>query len=113
MHEMALAEGVLGVVEDAARAAGGTQVRAVWLEIGRLAAVEVDALRFAFDVVKHGSVAAAAALQVIDVPATAWCMPCGATVPLAARGEPCPRCGSYQLQPATGTELRVKEIELA
>lgn len=117
MHEMSLAEGVLGVVEDAQRAAGPKgahwTVRCVRVEIGRLAAVELDALRFSFDVVKQGSVAAGAALEVIEVPGAAWCLRCGDTVPLAQRGEPCPRCGSYQLQVTAGDELRVKEIELA
>ena len=113
MHEMSLAEGVLGVIEDAAQAQGFARVRTVWLEIGRLAAVEVEALRFSFDVVKRGSVADAATLEIIDVPGTAWCMQCSDSVPLAARGEPCPRCGSHQLQVSSGTEMRVKELEIA
>jgi hydrogenase nickel incorporation protein HypA/HybF len=31
-------------------------------------------------------------------------------VPLAARGDACPLCGSWQLQPTGGTELRVREL---
>jgi hydrogenase nickel incorporation protein HypA/HybF len=31
-------------------------------------------------------------------------------VALAARGDACPLCGSYQLQPTGGTELRVREL---
>lgn len=113
MHEMALAEGVLQVIEDTARAQPISRVRTVWLEIGELAAVEIDCLRFAFDVVKRDSVAADAALEIVTVPGSAWCMPCSQTVPLAARGDPCPRCGSHQLQVSGGTEMRVKELELA
>jgi hydrogenase nickel incorporation protein HypA/HybF len=33
-------------------------------------------------------------------------------VTLACIGEPCPRCGSYQLQVTAGDELRVKDIEI-
>ena len=118
MHEMSLAEGVLGVVEDTLAAqspAAGREdvVRAVRLEIGRLAAVELEALRFAFDVVKRGTVADGAVLEVIDLPGAAWCMRCCATVPVAQRGDGCPACGSYQLQVTAGDELRVKDIELA
>lgn len=114
MHEMSLAEGVLGVVEDALRGErGGVQVRSVRLEIGQLAAVEIDALRFSFDVVKCGSVAEAARLDVIELPGQAWCMQCAETVALAQRGDGCPRCGSHQLQVTGGDELRVKDIELA
>jgi len=116
MHEMSLAEGVLGVVEDtlAAQPGGGREaVRSVRLEIGRLAAVELEALRFSFDVVKRGSVADGATLEVIEVPGAAWCMQCCATVSIGQRGDACPACGSYQLQVTAGDELRVKDIELA
>ncbi len=112
MHEMSLAEGVLGAIEDAARAQRFTAVKTVRLEIGQLAAVELDALRFAFDVVKRGGIADGARLEIVDVPGAAWCMRCCEAVPLAARGEACPRCGSYQLQVTGGEELRVKELEV-
>lgn len=113
MHEMSLAEGVIGVVADAARAHAPCTVNTVRLEIGALAAVECDALRFAFDIVKRGSVAEAAALDIVRVPGSAWCLQCSRTVALAERGDPCPECGSWQLQVTGGTELRVKELELA
>lgn len=134
MHEMSLAEGVLGVVQDAARRSAQAAaslgdddsridagrlahdpcvVRVVRLEIGALAAVECEALRFAFDVVKRGSVAADAVLEIVNVPGSAWCMLCSTTVSIAARGEPCPRCGRFQLQVTDGEQMRVKELELA
>jgi hydrogenase nickel incorporation protein HypA/HybF len=113
MHEMALAEGVLGVVQDAARGHQPCTVRVVRLEIGALAAVECEALRFAFEVVKRGSVADAAALDIIEVPGAAWCMQCSRSVAIAERGEPCPDCGSWQLQVTAGDAMRVKELELA
>lgn len=117
MHEMSLAEGVLGVVEDvmAQQRLADTQevVRRVRLEIGRLAAVEVEALRFSFDVVKRGTVADSAVLEIVDLPGEAWCMKCCSTVPIARRGDGCPVCGSHQLQVTAGDELRVKDIELA
>lgn len=112
MHEMALAEGVISVIENAARTQGFKRVKTVWLEIGRLAAVEPDALRFSFDVVKRGTIAAEAGIEFVDVPGQAWCMKCGDTVAIDARGAACPACGSYQLQVAGGEDMRVKELEV-
>jgi hydrogenase nickel incorporation protein HypA/HybF len=109
MHEMSLAEGVLQVVEEAAQA---RPVRMVRLEIGALAAVELEALRFAFEVVKHGSVAAQATLDIVATPGAAWCMRCCASVPIAGRGDACPHCGSHQLQVTGGDAMRVKDLEL-
>ena len=113
MHEMSLAEGILQIVESTARAHDARAVRAVWLELGALSHVEQEALRFSFDVVRRGTVADGARLEVVTTPGRAWCMPCGAAVDLAKLGDPCPACGSYQLQVTQGEEMRVKEIEIA
>lgn len=113
MHEMSLAEGIVRIVEDTAQANAARAVRAVWLELGALSHVELDALRFSFDVVKRGTVAQAARLEVVTTPGRAWCMPCGVDIALPRLGDPCPRCGSHQLQVTQGDEMRVKEIEIA
>ena len=112
MHEMSLALGVVQIVEEAARAQGFAKVRAVRLEIGRLAAVEVEALRFCFQAATRGTVADEAALEIVALPGTAWCMQCSRSVELPALAEPCTICGGYQLQVTGGTEMRVKELEI-
>ena len=113
MHEMALAEGIVQIVEETARANAAASVRAVHLRIGALSSVEPAALRFSFDAVTRGTVADGARLEMITTPGRAWCLPCGETVDLARRGDACPRCGSYQLQVTQGDEMRVSEIEIA
>ena len=112
MHEMALAEGVLQIVQDAAKREGFRRVRAVWLEIGRLSSVEPEAMRFCFDAVTRHSVADGAQLEIVETPGAAWCMQCSAPAAIGAVGDPCPGCGSYQLQVTGGTEMRVKELEV-
>lgn len=112
MHEMAIAESILGALEDHARAQQFGKVTLVRLEIGPLAGVEVDALRFSFDVVTKGTLADGARLDIISDPAQAWCMACSKTVEIAQRFDPCPDCGGHQLQITRGTELRIKELEV-
>ena len=113
MHEVALAEGILRIVQDAARRHGATRVATVTLEIGSLAHVEPRALEFCFDAVARGTPAQGARLAIESVPGTAWCMPCGERVPLAKLGDACPRCGSYQVQVVGGEEMRVRDITIA
>jgi len=113
MHEMSLAEGMLQLVEDGARCNAAHAVKAVWLEIGALAQVEVDALRFCFGAVSRGTLAEGAHLEIVATPGAAWCMPCGERVAIARLGDACPRCGSSQLQVVEGEEMRVREIEIA
>jgi hydrogenase nickel incorporation protein HypA/HybF len=113
MHEMSLAESVREIVEDTARANGGGRVTRVRLEIGALAQVELAAMRFAFEVVQRGSMAPAAALEIVEVAGTAWCMQCSAPVRIERRGDACPLCESHQLQVTGGDRMRVLDIELA
>jgi hydrogenase nickel incorporation protein HypA/HybF len=112
MHEMSLVEGIVQLVEDAARADGCTRVKAVWVEIGQLAAVEKEALRFCFDAVTRDGIADGARLEIIETPGQGWCMKCAGTVEVAALYDPCPVCGSYQIQVTGGNEMRVKEFEV-
>ncbi len=110
MHEMSLAEGIIELVEQTARRENAGRVRLVVLEIGQLSSVEPEALKFCFDAVTRGSMAEGAALQIDAVPGTGWCLPCGETVPMTELYGACPKCGSFQVQPTGGTEMRVKEI---
>lgn len=110
MHEMALAEGVLQIVEQAVTETGCTRVKEIRLEIGALAGVEVEALRFCMDAVLRRGPAEGAAVVFETLPGRGWCLQCGDNVEIAALYEACPRCGSYQVQPTGGTEMRVKDL---
>ena len=112
MHEMALAEGVREIVDEAARSGGARRVKAVRLEIGRLAHVEIEAMRFAFEVVKRGSLADSADLEIVERDGSAWCMCCSEVVVIVGFGEPCPKCGRHQLQVTGGDRMQVLEIEI-
>jgi hydrogenase nickel incorporation protein HypA/HybF len=113
MHEMSLAEGVLQLIEDAARAQEFSRVTTVWLEIGQLSGVEVEAMKFCFDAVIRDSIADGARLEIVATPGSGWCMQCSQTVPMQEVFGECPQCGSHQMQVTGGTEMRVKELEVA
>lgn len=112
MHEMALAESVLEVIEDYAARERFRSVKSVRLEIGELAGVEPEAIAFCFDAVTRGSVAEGARLEIVAVAGEGWCMPCASEVPLHARYDPCPRCGAYGVHPRGGTEMRLAELDV-
>ena len=112
MHEMALSESVLESIEHNAQADGFSRVLAIHLEIGELAGVDIDAMRFSFDAVSRGTLAEAARLDISSLPGEAWCMPCGHAVQIAKRFDPCPDCGSHQLQVTGGTDMLLKSLEV-
>jgi hydrogenase nickel incorporation protein HypA/HybF len=109
---MSLCESIVNILEENARSQGFSKVKTVWLEIGGLAGVEVEAMRFSFEVVTRGTLADRARLEIIDVPGQAWCMQCARSVPVRQRFEACPECGSYQLQVTGGEEMKIKELEV-
>jgi hydrogenase nickel incorporation protein HypA/HybF len=110
MHEASLAGGILRLVEDSAKRDRFRRVTALRLEAGRLSGIETRALRFALEALAPGTVLQGAQFQIEEPPGRGWCLPCGASVAIAQRGDPCPRCGGHQLQPTAGTELRIVDL---
>jgi len=112
MHEMALCEGLVQALEEQAGSQGFRRVHAVWVEVGSLAVIECDAMRFNFDIVARGTLAEDAQFNIIEVDGSAWCLPCGAKVVMQRFGDPCPKCGGYQLQVLDGKQIRIKQLEV-
>ena len=112
MHEMSICEGILQVLETESEKKQYSRVKKVAVEVGPLSGVEVEALKFSFDVVMKGTLADQAELIVLEVPATAWCMKCAESVNIEQRYDDCPHCGSAQLQLTGGEELSIKELEV-
>lgn len=113
MHELAVTEGILKVVLDAAAQAGARQIRAIDLVIGELSGMVDDSIQFYFDILSRDTLAAGATLRFHREPATVTCLECGGEfagqLPLTPF---CPRCGSVRLRVAGGRELRVESIEI-
>jgi hydrogenase nickel incorporation protein HypA/HybF len=109
---MSLAENVLQIIEDAAGNGGFHRVRKVILEIGQLAAVEPEAMRFCFDAVVQDSLADSAILEIVEVPGSAWCEHCAATVAVSDIVAACPHCAGYPLYASGGKEMKLSALEV-
>ena len=111
MHELSIMSEALRMAEDAARSAGATRVRKLRLRIGSLSGVVPDALRFAFDVVCHGTMAEGATLEIETVPATGWCATCQAEFECVGFFNECPRCHNVNGELRRGRELDIAAVE--
>lgn len=112
MHEMSLAEGILQLVEDKARHEQASQVRKIIIEIGQLACVAPDALKFCFESVSRGSMAEGSTLEIIDIAGRGRCPDCAREVEMGELYDACPLCGGHPLQTVSGSEMRVRAIEI-
>ena len=109
MHEMALAEGILAVVLNAAH---DEPVRSIRVRVGTLQAVCEDSLRFSFQLAAEGTCAAQAVLTIDEVPARVRCNVCSVESGLGHHALSCPSCGSPDIELLTGEEVRVDAVEL-
>lgn len=112
MHEVSLAGGILNVVEQTRARDPFERVTLLRLEVGALAGVELESLRFALSSIAPDTCLAGASIEIDTPSATAWCMACSQSVTIASRLDACPHCGGYQLQPTSGTELRVVDMQV-
>jgi len=94
------------------RDCGATRVKKVRLEVGALAAVEPQALRFGFGVVSRGTQAEGSELDIVIVPGRAWCAQCEAERDIVRYGGSCQICGAVMLPRGGGDMLRVRELEV-
>ncbi|MCP3392447.1 hydrogenase maturation nickel metallochaperone HypA [Bradyrhizobium sp. CCGB12] len=112
MHELALCESIMEIVEEEARRRSFSKVRTVCLEIGALSHVDAEAIKFCFPVVAARTMADGALLEIVELAGAAWCIACSRRVEISQRYAPCPCCGSYKLQVTAGVEMRLKELEI-
>ncbi len=110
MHEMSLAESVLGIIETTQQRQGFERVRTVRLEIGALAGVEIEALRHCLQIVLQRSVACDATIECDIKPGSGFCLDCGQTVPIATLYADCPRCSGAHVQATGGLDMRVLDL---
>lgn len=113
MHEVALCEHLLGLLEDAARNHAFQRVTRIRLAIGQFACVDPEALRFAFDVVRRNTLAERAEVEIDQPPGLVWCGDCAREVAVPSRVAPCPVCGGWALSPRGGDDLKLLELEVA
>jgi hydrogenase nickel incorporation protein HypA/HybF len=112
MHELGITSSVIATC--AARAAelgAATRVTQVTLEVGKLAAVMPDALRFCFDCCAMGTPVEGAELEIIEIAGRARCRGCSAEQAVTQLFGRC-ACGGFDLEIVAGEELRIRQMEV-
>jgi len=111
LHELSIAQSLLGIVLDEAQRHGVNKVTKVVVRIGALAGVVPSSLSFSFDLIKEGTKAAEAELVIEQEPAQGVCHACGAEIDMSSLVDQCPSCTSKDIEFLGGQELFVDHIE--
>ena len=113
MHELGIAEGILGSAIDAAQGAGGSKINSVDVTIGELTEVMEDALQFAWEAICPGTRAEGSVLDITMVPATSRCADCAHEwVHDRYSGARCPSCGGWVVMLQQGREMKIDSIDI-
>jgi hydrogenase nickel incorporation protein HypA/HybF len=112
MHEMAIAQGVLDIALDNAAQHDAKKIIRIKLLVGEMTQVEPDSLRFCFEALAEGTLAAGAELEIAAVPLVGRCRDCGTEFGIERFRFFCPACSSAGVEILTGRELKVEHLEV-
>ncbi len=114
MHEMAIAESILQIIEQELQKHGCTKLTLVQIRYGALSQVVPDSLILCFEAITKDGPYADALLELEEVPLVLCCGSCGQEFKPAYGEifEPCTHCGAnLGHEVISGKELYVQHIE--
>jgi hydrogenase nickel incorporation protein HypA/HybF len=111
MHELSIALSMIEQVEQlpAARSGG---VRSIQVKIGVLSGVDVEALRFAWEIARAGTPLADTELAIEPVPLRVRCPRCSRTRAAEIFAIACPDCVDAEQEILAGQELELTSLEV-
>ena len=113
MHEIGIMQGTLDLAVRTARAASAGQILCVRVRVGAMTGIVPEALQFAFEALREGTIASGARLEVETVPARGWCDHCQAEFEAIDWLPQCPKCQRSCGALRGGLELEVSSVDVA
>ncbi len=114
MHEMSIAQSLVGIIQDEMEKHGLTKVHTVYVKHGSLAALVPEALTFAFTACTLGTALEGVPLELTEIPVRLRCSGCGKEFS-PERSDlymPCPDCGEgIGHEVLQGKELYLDNLE--
>lgn len=113
MHELAIAQSIVEVVEQRASACAAARVKGVRLQVGEASGIAADSLAFSFEMLAGFSPLLAGARLTIDhVPHRAYCRHCAREFAVYHFVPQCPDCETWSAEVVSGKELQILDMEI-
>jgi hydrogenase nickel incorporation protein HypA/HybF len=112
MHEAGIVQSLLTLAGEKARAAGAGRIESIRIRVGRMTGVVPEALEQAFTILRAGTIASGAALDVEYVPGAFWCSECGGEFETDELIGACPTCGEPSADLRRGREMDLVSLEV-
>ena len=112
MHEVGIAQNLIEQVEKRLSQIGESiQALKIHIQLGKLAGVSPEALRFGFEVAKQNSRIAFAQIEIKEIPIRLSCPGCKEEFEAETQMTNCPLCGTEAVRVLTGRELLIDSLE--
>ncbi|MEZ5082828.1 MAG: hydrogenase maturation nickel metallochaperone HypA [Bacteroidales bacterium] len=111
MHELSIAMSIIEIAEENAKNADTSVINEIELDIGSQSGVVVEALEFAMQSAKLGTMLENAEVKINFIPARAACAQCQHEFYVDDLFSPCPECGNPFCEIIQGKELKVKSLK--
>ena len=112
MHELSIVQSILETAISHAECHNASRITRIRIRVGRLRQVEPALLADAFDLAKHGTLAAEATLDAAYSGMRLDCAACGRHTDLDTWAFECPHCGSSDIRLDGGDELELTSLDL-
>lgn len=115
MHEASIATELINIAVKECAKNGYSKIESIKVSVGRATGIMTDALLFAFNVLKEGTVAEKANLIIEEIPVKIVCKDCGKNFESNENYLlfECPHCGSFSINLISGKELNITEMEVS
>ncbi|MCF7823571.1 MAG: hydrogenase maturation nickel metallochaperone HypA [Candidatus Marinimicrobia bacterium] len=110
MHEMSIAMNIVDIACKEAEKEGAPSISIIELDVGKLAGVMIDSLKFCYDSVCKGTLAENSKLLINEIVGRGQCIKCGSEFDIDSFMAICPTCESYEVEITQGRELKLKAV---
>jgi hydrogenase nickel incorporation protein HypA/HybF len=112
MHELSLAEAIVGTIKNLCAQSAWLRVRRIVLKIGRMRQVDPELLVFALGVAGKGTVMEETDVSVMELPIVFKCKTCGQKSEGESMVFACSYCRSTNVDVISGMELEIESMEV-
>ena len=112
MHEMSIAKSLINIIHEEMTKNNVGILRTVRLNVGEMAAVVPESLRFCFSVLTAETALEGVRLIMDIVPLKGCCQDCEGIFQIENFCFICPICGSSQVETIAGKDLSIIEMEV-
>ena len=110
MHELSVVTSIVKIVQQEVNKINGKKALELYLEIGKLAGVEMDSFYFVWPQCIEGSVLSDTKLFIEEPVGKAKCAECETEFHIDKSFDSCPNCDSPFKEIIAGKELKIKKI---